>query len=309
MAEQTIGRNDPCTCGSGKKYKKCCLLTRPPERLSLDSSPEESRVLSELAQSPAAGPSRMPFGGMEECPEREIRGTAEHPVYVWGKGWTPLGELRPGDWLRTENGWIEVKRVGDTGQVEKVYNLTVSDSHTYFVGSREWGFAVWVHNAGPGYLENLAKPLAEALEKTELSEIEKVGAAAAEAARSKALLESPSQVVTGRVAELKGQIPTAQLDHITMGVAVVEDASGVRSVLVSTSEPRGYLRPGVSLKPGETMVAGTGHAETDILAYAKDNNLKVIDIGATRPVCVPCQDAINPTGAAVSTPLKPRPAN
>jgi preprotein translocase subunit SecA len=22
--EVTIGRNDPCTCGSGKKYKKCC---------------------------------------------------------------------------------------------------------------------------------------------------------------------------------------------------------------------------------------------------------------------------------------------
>lgn len=22
--EQKIGRNDPCTCGSGKKYKKCC---------------------------------------------------------------------------------------------------------------------------------------------------------------------------------------------------------------------------------------------------------------------------------------------
>ena len=23
-SEKTIGRNDPCTCGSGKKYKKCC---------------------------------------------------------------------------------------------------------------------------------------------------------------------------------------------------------------------------------------------------------------------------------------------
>ena len=23
---QRIGRNDPCTCGSGKKYKKCCML-------------------------------------------------------------------------------------------------------------------------------------------------------------------------------------------------------------------------------------------------------------------------------------------
>ena len=24
VAEKKIGRNDPCSCGSGKKYKKCC---------------------------------------------------------------------------------------------------------------------------------------------------------------------------------------------------------------------------------------------------------------------------------------------
>ncbi len=24
IVENKIGRNDPCTCGSGKKYKKCC---------------------------------------------------------------------------------------------------------------------------------------------------------------------------------------------------------------------------------------------------------------------------------------------
>ncbi len=24
-----IGRNDPCPCGSGKKFKKCCLLATP----------------------------------------------------------------------------------------------------------------------------------------------------------------------------------------------------------------------------------------------------------------------------------------
>ena len=23
---QKVGRNDPCPCGSGKKYKNCCLL-------------------------------------------------------------------------------------------------------------------------------------------------------------------------------------------------------------------------------------------------------------------------------------------
>ena len=28
-----IGRNDACSCGSGKKYKHCCALK--PERLSL----------------------------------------------------------------------------------------------------------------------------------------------------------------------------------------------------------------------------------------------------------------------------------
>ena len=25
---QKIGRNDPCPCGSGKKYKQCCLLKK-----------------------------------------------------------------------------------------------------------------------------------------------------------------------------------------------------------------------------------------------------------------------------------------
>ena len=24
MADKKVGRNDPCPCGSGKKYKKCC---------------------------------------------------------------------------------------------------------------------------------------------------------------------------------------------------------------------------------------------------------------------------------------------
>ncbi len=24
IAEEKVGRNDPCSCGSGKKYKKCC---------------------------------------------------------------------------------------------------------------------------------------------------------------------------------------------------------------------------------------------------------------------------------------------
>ncbi|MES2793025.1 MAG: hypothetical protein V4719_25660 [Planctomycetota bacterium] len=121
------------------------------------------------------------------------------------------------------------------------------------------------------------------------------------------LYDNPSALVTERVAELKAAIPDAQKGRVTMGVAVVEDASGTRSVLVSTSEPRGYLRPGVTLKPGETMVPGTGHAEVDIANYIKAKCLKLVDIGATKPVCGPCQDVLGPTGANISTPLKTRP--
>jgi lipopolysaccharide biosynthesis regulator YciM len=32
-------RNDPCPCGSGKKYKKCCLATDEAEALKASSTP------------------------------------------------------------------------------------------------------------------------------------------------------------------------------------------------------------------------------------------------------------------------------
>ena len=35
-----IGRNDPCPCGSGKKYKKCCMAK---ERM-FDAKPDTSRT-------------------------------------------------------------------------------------------------------------------------------------------------------------------------------------------------------------------------------------------------------------------------
>ena len=30
IAQQDIGRNDPCYCGSGQKFKKCCGAWTPP---------------------------------------------------------------------------------------------------------------------------------------------------------------------------------------------------------------------------------------------------------------------------------------
>lgn len=122
--------------------------------------------------------------------------------------------------------------------------------------------------------------------------------------RTGPLYDDPAGVVRQRTQELADQIPENTRGRITMGVGVVQDASGERSILVSTSEPRGYLRPGVTLDPGETMVAGTGHAEADIAQYAADNNLSLVAVGATRPVCAACQSVLGPTGADIATPLK-----
>jgi len=45
----TVGRNDPCPCGSGKKYKKCCLGKREAARRPHPAPPAELRFLSPLA--------------------------------------------------------------------------------------------------------------------------------------------------------------------------------------------------------------------------------------------------------------------
>ncbi len=81
---------------------------------------------------------------------QEVVLTEEHPFFTFRQGWTPAHLLVPGDLiLGLENDWVEVEAVENTGRYEIVYNMTVRDSHTFFVGKPEWNFALWVHNAGP----------------------------------------------------------------------------------------------------------------------------------------------------------------
>ena len=53
MRSQKIGRNQPCPCGSGKKYKKCCLRKDEENRLAVAQAgvADEIDVLDELSNS------------------------------------------------------------------------------------------------------------------------------------------------------------------------------------------------------------------------------------------------------------------
>ena len=55
------GRNDPCCCGSGKKYKKCCLLTKPAPYTDLEADfALGQRLIAEFEARPRVEPTEIP---------------------------------------------------------------------------------------------------------------------------------------------------------------------------------------------------------------------------------------------------------
>lgn len=74
--------------------------------------------------------------------------------------------------------------------------------------------------------------------------------------------------------------------------------------VVGTSEPNGYLRPGVELNAGEELAGGTGHAEENILAYMAENDIDPLYVAAGRPICPPCAALIEGAGAEPASPLR-----
>ena len=113
-----------------------------------------------------------------------------------------------------------------------------------------------------------------------------------------------------RVTELQGEVPEKSRGRITMGTSMGRDEAGNLRTVVSTSEPRGYLRPGVTLKDGEELATGDGHAEVSGINYMNDHGITPVAVGAGKPICTPCETTIDGAGAAPATPLKgsgPRP--
>jgi hypothetical protein len=57
MENKQVGRNEPCPCGSGKKYKQCCLgkdeaAEREARAKSAEAAPAEAREAPKTAPAP-----------------------------------------------------------------------------------------------------------------------------------------------------------------------------------------------------------------------------------------------------------------
>jgi uncharacterized protein len=66
---EKVGRNDPCPCGSGKKYKQCCMTRQAPKRKFT------AKWIGAPAKAQEAPPARVNlmervFGGSIEAAER-----------------------------------------------------------------------------------------------------------------------------------------------------------------------------------------------------------------------------------------------
>jgi intein/homing endonuclease len=76
-----------------------------------------------------------------------IQASREHPFFVRGESWTSASSLSVGDLLRTHDGrWVQIEEVAE-GPESLVYNVRVEENRTYFVGSGDWGFSLWVRDS------------------------------------------------------------------------------------------------------------------------------------------------------------------
>lgn len=69
--------------------------------------------------------------------------TGEHPVWVQSKGWVETKDLKADDVLATKTGDALVLGVSSENVSAKVFNFSVANTPSYFVGSH----GLWVHNS------------------------------------------------------------------------------------------------------------------------------------------------------------------
>src|SRR5271167_1658326 len=72
-AGTSVARNDPCPCGSGRKYKHCCAVTRPAARHLQDGLPPGKSPPFLPPGLPARADPKRQTKAAEELHQRGIR--------------------------------------------------------------------------------------------------------------------------------------------------------------------------------------------------------------------------------------------
>lgn len=146
-----------------------------------------------------------------------------------------------------------------------------------------------------------------------------IGAAAASRARAYAkrlgigveLLLSSQRFAATRVSELQKALPAASRGRVTMAVGIGKDSAGRLRIVVGTSARGGSLRGPVAARvkdSGAAVAKGySGHAEIQVISYMRDNGLKLVTVGAGRPICAECAAAVRRAGGTFATRVKQTP--
>jgi len=123
MADGGVGRNDPCPCGSGKKYKKCCLgkeeagPKQPPgpdvpgEEAWAKWTGEVESELAQLSQWAQEGYAAVERGDFSKAEEMHWKIRDQFPEMIEGP--RLLGKLRAaqGRWAEAAAAYQEAIKV------------------------------------------------------------------------------------------------------------------------------------------------------------------------------------------------------
>jgi hypothetical protein len=108
-------------------------------------------------------------------------------------------------------------------------------------------------------------------------------------------------MLRARAAQLSAVQPPEVAPWIRLAVGLGEDHDGRRIVVVGTSEPAGYLRPGTVPEPHEVVVGDGRPPELAIVDYLHERELVPIAVCATTPPPADVQSQLAEAGVATAS--------
>ena len=138
-----IGRNDPCPCGSGKKYKKCCLA----RDAAAEAAPSSTAWLDQ-----AARPATMPDAGLNLHPYALVKMVTNPAPELWS-------QLSKRDVAALKDKW-SIAKVASFETPEIVWRLEQLgiDAHPpAFAGLTAGRSSAW--SVGEAWVDGMSTPL------------------------------------------------------------------------------------------------------------------------------------------------------